>query len=160
MAKANTRRMRVLGCAPNDRIAADRAAMMPLPPVAPEVGWRKSMRLARDHYIRLDSNDYSVHPAVVGRRIEIHADLDRVWVTCQGAIVADHARVWAQHQTISDFEHTVAAKQLRLGRGDLLRPVADAVTGEEVQIRSLGVYDQVLGLLDPLTDAVADEEVS
>jgi hypothetical protein len=56
--------------------------------------------------------------------------------------------VWAQHQTITDFEHTVAAKQLRHGRADLLRPVADAVTGEEVEIRSLGFYDQVLGLVD------------
>lgn len=121
---------------------------MPLPPVPPEVGWRKSLRLPRDHYVRLDSNDYSVHPAVVGRRIEVHADLDRVWVTCEGAIVADHSRVWAQHQTITDFEHSVAAKLLRQGRGDLLRPVADAATGEEVEIRSLGVYDQALGLID------------
>ena len=96
--------------------------------------------------MRLDSADYSVHPAVIGRRIEVHADLDRVWVTCEGAIVADHARVWAQHQTITDFDHTVAAKHLRHGRADLLRPVADAVTGEEVEIRSLGVYDTLLGV--------------
>jgi hypothetical protein len=81
-------------------------------------------------------------------------------VTCEGAIVADHARVWAQHQTITDFEHAVAAKLLRRGRGDLLRPVADAATGEEVEIRSLGVYDQVLGLVDPLVGDLADEEVS
>ena len=69
-------------------------------------------------------------------------------MTCEGAIVADHQRVWAQHQTITDFEHSVAAKLLRQGRGDLLRPIADAVTGEEVEIRSLGIYDQVLGLVD------------
>jgi hypothetical protein len=154
--KANARKMRVLGCTPGDRVAADRAAMLPLPPVPPEVGWRKTLRLPRDHYVRVDSNDYSVHPAMVGRRIEVHADLDRVWVTCEGAIVADHPRVWAQHQTITDFEHTVAAKQLRHGRADLLRPVANAVTGEEVEIRSLGCYDLALGLVDELVD----EEVS
>ena len=33
------------------------------------------MRLPRDHYVRLDSNDYSVHPAEIGRRIEVRADL-------------------------------------------------------------------------------------
>src|SRR3546814_8310460 len=65
--RANTRKMRVLGCTPGDRVAADRAAMLPLPPVPPEVGWRKTMRLPRDHYVRLDSNDYSVHP-----RSEVH----------------------------------------------------------------------------------------
>lgn len=156
VAKANKRRMRVLGCAPADRIAADKEAMMALPPVPPQVGWRKSLRLPRDHYVRLDSNDYSVHPGVVGRRIEVHADLDRVWVSCDGAVVADHARVWAQHQTITDVEHSVAAKLLRRGRGDLLQPVPDAVTGEQVEIRSLGTYDRVLGLVDEL----ADEEVS
>jgi len=122
--------------------------MMALPPVPPQVGWRKSLRLPRDHYVRLDSNDYSVHPGVVGRRIEVHADLDRVWVSCDGAVVADHARVWAQHQTITDVEHSVAAKLLRRGRGDLLQPVPDAVTGEQVEIRSLGTYDRVLGLVD------------
>jgi len=156
IARANVRRMRVLGCRPADRVAADREAMLRLPPVAPEVGWRKMLRLPRDHYVRLDSNDYSVHPAVVGRRVEIRADLERVWVSCEGAIVADHARVWAQHQTISDVEHVVAARQLRLGRADLLRPVPDAVTGEDVEIRSLGVYDTALGLVEPMID----EEVS
>lgn len=55
---ANTRPRRALGCAPVDRIAADRAGMLTLPPVAPATGWRASTRLPRDHYIRLDSNDY------------------------------------------------------------------------------------------------------
>lgn len=156
--KANARKMRVLGCTPGERVTADRAAMLSLPPVPPEVGWRKSMRLPRDHYVRVDSNDYSVHPGVVGRRIEVHADLDRVWVTCEGAIVADHARIWAAHQTITDFEHAVAAKHLRSGRSDPLRPVADAVTGEEVEIRSLGSYDRALGLVDAV-EVVEDEVV-
>lgn len=144
--KANGRKMRVLGCTPGDRVTADRAAMLALPPVPPQVGWRKSIRLPRDHYVRFDSNDYSVHPAVVGRRIEVHAGLERVWVTCEGAVVADHERVWAQHQTITDAEHTVAGKLLRRGRSDLLRPVMDAASGEEVEIRSLGFYDTALGI--------------
>ena len=36
------------------------AAMLALPPVAPDIGWRTSTRLPRDHYIRFDGNDYSV----------------------------------------------------------------------------------------------------
>ena len=154
--KANARRMRALGCTPGERVAADRAAMLALPPVAPEAGWRKSLRLPRDHYVRIDSNDYSVHPAVIGRRIEVHADLGRVWASCEGAIVADHARVWARHQTITDAEHAAAARQLRHGRADRLRPVPGVATGEEVEVRSLGFYDQALGLVD----AAVEEEVS
>jgi transposase len=78
LAVANTRPRRALGCAPADRIAADTAAMLALPPVAPQTGWRLLTRLARDHHVRLDANDYSVHPAVIGQRIEVIAGLDRV----------------------------------------------------------------------------------
>ncbi len=52
--------------------------------------------------MRLDGNDYSVHPAVIGRRIEVIAGLDRVRVICDGRAVADHERIWAWHQTITD----------------------------------------------------------
>jgi hypothetical protein len=84
-----------------------------------------------------------VHPAVIGRRIEVHADLERVWVTCEGKTVADHPRAWAKHQTISGFEHVVAAKLLRRGRLDLVHPPAGQV---EVETRDLGSYDTALGV--------------
>lgn len=69
--------------------------MLTLPPVASATGWRSWTRLARDHYIRLNSNDSSVHAAVIGRRIEAMVDLARVRVLCDGKSVADHDRVWA-----------------------------------------------------------------
>jgi transposase len=138
----NTRRRRALGCAPTERITADRTAMLTLPPVAPVTGWRHSLRLPRDHYIRLDSNDYSVNPGVIGRRIEVLADLHRVKVFSDGKLVADHERIWAWHQTISDPEHVAAAKLLRRERVGALRPVAEP----DVQIRCLDDYDTALGL--------------
>src|SRR5919198_64710 len=62
----NQRRRRGLGCAPAGRIEADRAAMLPLPPVAPVTGWRAAARRPRDPHGRLGGHDYSVHPAVIG----------------------------------------------------------------------------------------------
>jgi transposase len=141
----NARTRRALGCAPTDRITADRQAMLSLPPVAPSTGWRTSLRLPRDHYIRLDSNDYSVHPAVIGRRIEVIADLERVRAFCDGKLVADHERIWGWHQTISDPDHVAAAKALRRQRVGVLRPVN---AEPDVQIRCLDDYDQALGLDD------------
>lgn len=144
LAVANTRRKRVLGCAPADRIDADRHAMLTLPPVPPTTGWHFSTRLARDHYIRLDANDYSVHPAVIGRRIEVTADLTRVQVRCEGTVVADHPRAWAKHQTISDPEHVTAAAALRRDRMSVVHQPAET----EVQIRALSDYDTALGIDD------------
>jgi transposase len=143
VATVNTRWRRHLQCAPADRIAADKAAMIGLPPVAPVTGWHKTARLPRDHYVRLDGNDYSVDPAVIGRRIEVTADLARVRVTCDGRVVADHERIWARHQTITDPAHLAAAAALRSARRGLV-PVpgpADA----EVEYRDLAVYDRLGG---------------
>ena len=147
----NTRVRRALGCAPTDRIAADLERMLTLPPVAPATGWRSSTRLARDHYVRLDGNDYSVHPGVIGRRIEVLGDLTRVRAVCDGRMVADHERIWAKHQTISAEEHVTAARALRAARVGLLRPAPPG----EVEIRSLSDYDTALGLTDDAAGGVA-----
>jgi transposase len=141
LALASTRTRRALGCSPAERITADKAAMLTLPPVAPETGWRSWSRLARDHYVRVDANDYSVHPAVIGRRIEVAAGLERVRVLCDGQVVADHQRIWAWHQSISDPGHLAAARLLRRQRVTALRRPAEP----EVEIRSLADYDTALG---------------
>ena len=36
------------------------------------------VRLGRDYYVRLDTSDYSVDPTVIGRIVDVTADLDRV----------------------------------------------------------------------------------
>jgi hypothetical protein len=83
-----------------------------------------------------------VHPAVIGRRIEVVADLHRVRVLCEGRVVADHDRVWAWHQSITDPEHLKAARALQQIRVGVLRPVREA----EVQERALTDYDTALGV--------------
>jgi Mu transposase, C-terminal domain len=63
LVRANGRMHRSIDARPVDRWEPDRAAMLSLPPVPPVVGWRTWLRLPRDHYVRLDANDYSVDPA-------------------------------------------------------------------------------------------------
>ena len=140
LALANTRPRRALGCSPAERVTADKAAMLTLPPVAPQTGWRAQSRLPRDHYVRLDSNDYSVHPAAIGRRIEVTADLARVRAVCDGQPAADHERCWAWHQSISDPAHLAAARAMRRDRVTLRRPEEP-----QVQVRSLADYDAACG---------------
>ncbi|MFI7425337.1 IS21 family transposase [Nonomuraea sp. NPDC049684] len=140
--RANQRHHRRLDCRPADRISADRAAMVALPPVPPTVGWRSSTRLARDHYVRVASNDYSVHPSAIGRLVEVVADLEHVTVTCAGQVVARHERCWDVHQTITDPAHAGAAAALRAAR---LQAVATPVD-TEVEQRQLSDYDALLGI--------------
>jgi transposase len=140
---ANIRQHRVLGCRPADRLEADRAAtMLCLPPVAPVVGWRSSQRLPRDHYVRLDANDYSVPPSVIGRRLDISADLHRVRGWCDGRLVADHERIWANPHTLHDPDHLAAAQTMRRPRLEVVRPPAET----EVETRCLADYHALLGV--------------
>jgi transposase len=152
LTRANQRRHRALCCRPLDRLEGDRQAMLSLPAVPPVTGWRHSTRLPRDHYLRLDGNDYSVHPAAIGRRVELRADLHRVQVFCDGRLVADHPRVWAKHQTITDPGHRQAADQLRRDRLTVL----PAPEEQQVEQRRLDDYDIAFGLVgDPSADVVA-----
>lgn len=149
LGRANARKRRsLLGAAASDRIGADRAAMGVLPPLEEAViGWRNSLVLPRDHYVRLDSCDYSVHPCAVGQRVEVSADLDTVRIHRAGLLVGEHERCWARQQTITDPAHRQAADAMRhafaartaAGRGD---------PPDEVQQRDLSAYDRAFGLDD------------
>ena len=67
---ANRRVVRTIKARPIDLVDVDRAAMLALPPVPPRVGWFNTIRLGRDYYVRVDSNDYSVDPAAIGRGVD------------------------------------------------------------------------------------------
>jgi transposase len=157
LTKANARTVRTIKARPVDLIDADRAAMLPLPPVAPAVGWVNRVRLGRDYYVRLDSNDYSVDPTVIGRFVEVAADLARVEVRHESRLVAAHDRIWARGMTITDPAHLAAAKVLR-EQFQMPRPAVDVHDGLG---RDLADYDRAFGLIDGgLNTPAANGEVA
>ncbi|MBA3574458.1 MAG: IS21 family transposase [Pseudonocardiales bacterium] len=150
LTRANSRVVRTTKARPVDLLEADRAAMLPLPPLAPPVGWSNRIRLGRDYYVRLDASDYSVDPAVIGRLVDVHADLDQVQVRLEGRLVAQHARVWARGLTLTDPDHVATAKVLR---EQFREPPAQppAHRAEDVHDglgRDLADYDRAFGLTD------------
>ena len=154
LSTANGRHSRRIGCAPTARWATDRAAMLALPPVPPTLGWRARVRLPRDHYVRVASNDYSVDPAVVGRFVDVVADPTSVTITCAGIVVGRHERCWARHQTLTDPAHRAKALELaHHARTVKDRPTAPG--GVVVEARDLGVYDTIFG-----TSPATGEEVA
>ena len=135
--QANQRIHRTTRVRPPQAIFEDRGAMMPFPPVAPDPSWRYATRLPRDHYIWVDTNDYSVNPRFVGRGVEATVTLNEVVATCDGTEVAHHRRVLAKHQTLLVADHD---RVLRRIRAEAAEPKPIEVTVEE---RDLEVYDQI-----------------
>lgn len=144
LSRANARVVRTIKAAPVDLVDADRAAMLALPPVPLHLGWRNKIRLGRDYYVRLDTNDYSVDPTVIGRMVDVAADLDRVRVREQGRVVAEHPRIWARGTTLTDPAHVQTAAGLRK---QFQQP--RSVLGDRDDLaRDLSDYDRAFGLND------------
>jgi transposase len=137
---ANRRVVRTLKARPIDLVDADRDAMLALPPIPPTVGWANQIRLGRDYYVRVDTNDYSVDPTAIGRHVTVTADLERVRVRLEGRIAADHARVWARHMTVTDPAHVAVAEQLR---EQFQRP---PTPDDSPLTRDLADYDRAFGV--------------
>ena len=144
LSRANARVVRTIKAAPVDLVDADRAAMLALPPIPLHLGWRNRIRLGRDYYVRLDTNDYSVDPTAIGRMVDVTADLDRVRVRCEGRIVAEHVRVWARGTTVTDPVHVQTAAWLRK---QYQQPRVVAADGQDLN-RDLADYDRAFGLGD------------
>ena len=152
--RANTRLVRATGARPVDAVGVDLAAMTALPPVAPVVGLANRVRLARDYYVRVDTNDYSVDPRVIGRLVDVSATPTRVSVTCDGVVVAAHERCWAHRVVVTDPAHVATAKGLRAAfsadRAARERAARQGgrhhEDGTTVMLRALPDYDALFGV--------------
>lgn len=138
---ANARHSRSRRGKPADLIGRDRAAMRALSPVPPEVLFRNTVRLPRDYYVRAFTNDYSVSPGMIGRIVDVTADLHQVTVTHDGTVIAAHQREWARQLTVTDPAHVAEAAVLRQAFKQIrgYRPV------EAVETRDLDTYDDLFG---------------
>jgi O-antigen/teichoic acid export membrane protein len=100
----HTRRqpLRRAAASPEALLDDDRRAMLSLPPIPPATGWQLPARVADHPFVHFDTNAYSVPPALVGRTVELRADLGHVRVLYQGRTAAQHDRVWARNRVIGD----------------------------------------------------------
>jgi hypothetical protein len=134
-AKVNARTHKTLRARPVDRLGDDLEAMAPLPGRMPDCARRWTMRVPPDPHLRVDTNDYSLDPALVDRRVEVIVDQRTVAAVAldTGELACRHARTFAKHRTITALEH---ARALKVGRG---------VSAETpVEVRPLERYDQLL----------------
>ncbi|WP_109536010.1 IS21 family transposase [Mycobacteroides abscessus] len=149
LARANTRTVRAIGGRPVDLFETDYQGMIELPPVVPATGLTHRIRLARDYYVRIDANDYSIDPSVIGRFVDVNATATEVIARCDGRTVARHQRCWATHAVITDPEHRQTAAALRNRLADDRRRRAERrhhLDGHPVALRALPDYDALFGV--------------
>jgi transposase len=134
--KANARTHKTLRARPVDRLVDERRGMRPLPRRPPDTDRRWVTRVAPDPYLRFDTNDYSLDPSLVGRRVEVRASQREVFVVCldTGELACRHERSFARRRTITALEH---ARALRERRGE---PAPDTT----VEQRPLDRYDRLI----------------
>jgi transposase len=137
LARANGRIHRDLRCRPTDRVAEDRGAMLAFPPVLPDPALRFEVRLRRDHYVRIETCDYSVDPRAIGRRIDVRVDAKRVTARLGSEVIADHPRSYGKHRSITDPRHIATRDSMRLSISPRV------ITDDDVEIRDLSVYDRI-----------------
>jgi hypothetical protein len=135
--RANARMHKTLRARPIDRLAEERQVMRPLPDHRPDVDRRWVTRVPPDPHVRVDTNDYSLDPNLVGRRVEVRAGQREITAVAldTGELAARHDRSFAKNRTITALEH---ARALRERRGER---VDDVVVVEQ---RPLAVYDALI----------------
>ena len=138
--RANARLHRTLKERPVDRLERERCALRPLPDPGLDLDRRLVLRVPPQPYLRVDRNDYSLDPRLVGRRVDVRVSQREVTAVAldTGEAACRHRRVFAGGQEFTDPEHQAALEQLRHGRYAPRRPA-----GEDVQVRDLAVYDRL-----------------
>jgi len=109
--------------------------MRALPESEPDVDRRWVLRVPPDPHLRFDTNDYSLDPDLVGRRVEVRASQQRITASAldTGELACRHERSFAKNRTITALEH---ARTLRERRGERKEI--------SVQQRPLAVYDGLI----------------
>jgi transposase len=113
--KANARTHKTLRARPVDRLSEERQLMRMLPAREPDTDRRWVVRVPPDPHLRFDRNDYSLHPHLVGRRVEVRASQREITAVCldTGELAARHERSFAKNRTVCALEHARALRERR-----------------------------------------------
>jgi transposase len=135
--KVNERVHRSVRAVPAERLALERERMRSFPSRLPDLERWLVTRVPQQPYLRFDRNDYSLDPALAGRRVELRISQTHVTAVAldTGELACRHRRVFAGGLTLTDPTHQRELERLRGRR--LGRDV-------EVETRPLARYDQLI----------------
>jgi len=133
--KANARTHKTLRARPIDRLIEEREVMRALPGREPELDRRWVVRVPPDLHLRFDTNDYSLDPNLVGRRVDVRVSQREITAVAldPGELAGRHDRCFAKNRTVTALEHPRALRERRGARDEMV-----------VEQRPLSVYDQLI----------------
>jgi transposase len=137
--KINARVHRTTRAVVAERLVEERERMRVLPAALPDTDRRFVTRVPAQPYLRLDRNDYSLDPRLVGRRVEVRASQAQISAVCldTGELACRHARVFAGGLCFTDPAHQRALDELR---GERRHRRAEL----DVERRPLARYDALI----------------
>lgn len=143
---ANVRVHGTLHERPIDRLAQDRAALLPLPRevwIPPDV---RFVRVSSQGFIHVESNQYSVPLILARQQVSVHLNATTVVIYHEQKAVATHPRSWGRHQVIQDAAHLARPWSVHVtlspaqGVGGLQLPAKARVA---VAVADLSRYDRL-----------------
>jgi len=136
--RINRRKHRTTRALVSERLEVERARLRSLPDPMPDTDRRWVARVPAQPYLRVDRNDLSLDPRLVGRRVELRASQSEITAIAldSGELAARHRRSFAGGLTFTDPAHQALLDALR---GERKRP-----RQVEVETRPLARYDALI----------------
>jgi transposase len=107
-----------------ERLARDRAALLPLPAAPYEACERRSARASSLSLVRYRGNDYSVPVAYGHREVLVRGYVEEVVVACGAEVIARHPRSYAREDVLLEPLHYLALLERKSGALDQAAPLA------------------------------------
>ena len=107
-----------------ERFERDRAAMLPLPPVAYEACEKINARVSSLSLVRYRTNDYSVPTQYGHRQVLVKGYVHRVEIVCGSEVIARHERTYERETAVYDPLHYLALLEHKSRALDQAAPLA------------------------------------
>jgi hypothetical protein len=117
------RRVRGKPATKAERLAEERAAMLPLPAAAFLAARVEQPRADSLSLVRFDTNDYSVPTAYAHHKLTAVGTVDTLRIVAGDLVVAEHERCWGREQVFYDPVHYLALPERKPGALDFAAPL-------------------------------------
>jgi len=135
---------------PMSRWGEESAALIPLSVVRPwQPDFEHIRKVANDSRITIETNRYPVKPSVIGKPVAVHVEAGKIEIRNEaGEVVGSYEQLRGRYQEAAmpkEFRALLVEVAKKAERADL--PRHDPRWPEDdVQVRSLSVYDEVAGI--------------